>query len=208
MSVDERRETFARIYARNEWSGTESLSGPGSGSAATLIVANVLRELVISLEIESVVNLACGDDFWTPDLPGYVGIDIAPAAIARARKSHPERSYLVGDIRTLVPPGDLLILRDALQHLPLADGVAILETIRSSGGKWLLASTYLGRSSRHPGETNVDVPAGGYYCPDLVAPPFSLLGPRRLYPDGYDYQDPTVVRDPTKFLGLWKIDEL
>lgn len=208
MTVDDLRDRFDEIYRRNEWNGRESLSGPGSGTKATRAVRAIVRDLVDELDCESVVNLGCGDDYWTPDLPGYVGVDVASAAIARARSRHPERSYLVGDVRALCPPGDLVVLRDVIQHLPLADGRAILETIRGSGSKWLLASTYLDSSTRHPAPVNVDVPIGGYYCPDLVAPPFSLLGPRRLYPDGFGYDVDDVVRDPSKYLGLWKIDEL
>lgn len=201
MTVDVLADRFARIYRRNEWNGRESLSGPGSGTAATRPIVDVLLELVAELEISTVVNLCCGDDFWTPELPGYVGVDVVPAAIARARLFHPERSYLVGDARALCPPADLVLLRDAIQHLPLDDGRRVLETVRGSGSTWLLASTYLDTR-------NVDVRAGECYAPDLVAPPFSLIGPRRLYPDGFDWTEPDVVRDPTKYLGLWRIDEL
>lgn len=196
---------FDRIYARNVWNGRVSLSGPGSDPNATKMLAGVLSALASELEIESFVNAGCGDDLWTPALPGYVGIDGVGLAIARARRRHPERTYLVGDIRESVPRGNLVLLRDVVQHLPLEDGVRILSRIRESGSSWLLASTYSGPSPRHPGRVNADVAPGDYYCPDLTAPPFDLPEPERVYPDGFDYDDPTRIADPSKWLGLWRL---
>lgn len=199
---------FERIYLRNGWNGRVSLSGPGSDPNATARIRGVLAGLVRELEIESVTNAGCGDDLWTPDLPGYIGIDVVGFAIARARRRHAERAYLVGDIRESVPIADLVVLRDVVQHLPLEDGVRVLAAIRASGSSWLLASTYTGPSSRHPGAVNADVEPGGYYCPDLTAPPFSLPEPDRLYPDGFDYEDPGEIADPAKWLGLWRISTI
>lgn len=191
--------TFARIYAENRWNGVESLSGPGSGTAATAPVAKAILGLVAELGVHSVLDAACGDSFWMPDLPGYIGMDIAPEAVDLAQRAHPERAYLVGDVRrTLVPAFDLVIFRDAMQHMPLADGVKALESIKRSGSRWLLASTYAG------GE-NVDVPDGDYFSPDLIGAPYLLGVPNRLIPDGYHYDDSPGIRDPGKFLGLWKL---
>ncbi len=192
-------DVFADIYRHNRWNGVESRSGPGSGSAATARLREELVTLVQELGVRSVLDAACGDGYWMPDLPGYVGIDVAPEAIRRAQARHPDRRYAVGDVRFLpLPAFDLVISRDAMQHLPLADVTAILAAIRSSGSRWLLASTYVGGQ-------NVDVRAGQFYCPDLTAEPFALGDPDRLIPDGYDYATPGVIRDPQKFLGLWRL---
>ena len=163
---------FDTIYKHNAWNGVESRSGPGSGTAATEQVARELVALVAELGITSVLDAACGDGFWMPDLPGYLGIDVAPEAVRLARRNHPDRRYLNIDVRALRAdepgrPHDLVIFRDAMQHMPLSDGLAALDTIRAFGSRWLLASTYVG------GE-NVDIEAGDCYWPDLEAEPFSL----------------------------------
>lgn len=195
---------FSRVYQTNAWNGRESLSGPGSGYAATAHVGPAIVALVAELGVASVLDAACGDGLWMPELPGYVGIDVAPEAIHRARRNHPGRCYLVGDARALtMPPAtllpvDLVILRDAIQHLSFADGIATLNAIRSSGARWLLASTYVG------GE-NVDIVTGEHYSPDLNAAPFSMGEPLRLIPDGYSYHDPALIRDRRKMLGLWAL---
>ena len=59
-----------------------------------------------------------------PTCPGYLGVDVAPEAIARARLNHPDRRYLVIDaVKGQLPDADLVIVRDVLQHLPARDGV-------------------------------------------------------------------------------------
>jgi SAM-dependent methyltransferase len=190
---------FSDIYRRNLWNGVESLSGPGSGPSATTLLARDLVHLAADLGIDSFLDAACGDGFWMPDMPGYLGIDVAPEALERAQVRHPERVYLVGDVATL-PLGsfDLVFCRDAMQHLPLADGQRILDAIRATGSRWLLASTYIDGQ-------NEDIAAGDFYSPDLMVEPFRLGLPRRLIFDGYSYEEPIRVRDVHKHLGLWAL---
>lgn len=189
---------FSRIYQRNEWNGVETRSGPGSGDAATRSLGVLLDFLVGYIGVRSVVDAACGEGYWQPPLPGYVGLDIAPEAIERARLLHPDREYRVHDVRKGCPKADLVICRDAIQHLSLADGRAVVNAIRHSGSRWFLGSTYIG------GE-NVAIRTGDFYCPDLEQRPFGLP-PAFLYArDGYDYNDGSRVRDPRKMLGLWQL---
>lgn len=190
---------FADIYRTNAWAGAESLSGPGSGDAATASMRAAVSALVVELGVRSVLDAACGDGYWMPELPGYLGVDIAAQAIARAQARHPARLYAVGDVRVLaLPRFDLVIVRDAIQHLSLADGLAVLAAVRATGSGWLLASTY-------DGGKNVDIAAGDCYAPDLEAPPFALGPPARTIFDGYHYHPTDEVRDPRKHLGLWRL---
>lgn len=190
---------FADIYRTNAWNGVESLSGPGSGDAATRHVAPAIAELVDYLGVRSVLDAACGDGHWMPDLPGYIGIDVARPAIKRARARHPDRTYLVGDIATMdLPVCELVIVRDAIQHLSLRDGMAVLSRLMASGATWLLASTYIGSE-------NEDIETGHFYSPNLWAEPFNLGGCTQTIFDGYGYDDPDEVRDDRKLLGLWRL---
>lgn len=193
---------FDDIYRRNAWHGAESRSGPGSGSAATGPVAAAILELVDELEITTVLDVGCGDGYWLPDLPGYVGIDVSAEAIALASARHPGRRYEVGDVRDAPaqsgPTWGLILWRDALQHLSLEDGLASLAGILRTEPRFLLASTFVG------GE-NVDIATGDAYSPDLTAEPFSLPAPDRLIFDGYGYASAGEIRDPRKHLGLWAL---
>jgi SAM-dependent methyltransferase len=190
---------FSDIYRMNAWQGDESLSGPGSGSTATAHLAADIVAMVAELDIRSVLDVACGDGYWMPDLPGYTGIDVAPEAIELARARHPERRYLVGSAATVrLPRADLVIFRDALQHLSFRDGLAALSAIRESRPRYLLASTYIGSE-------NIDIPTGACYSPNLEAPPFNFSPPVRLLFDGVSYHDADLIRDPAKHMGLWVI---
>lgn len=194
---------FDRIYRTNAWNGKESRSGPGSGYAATETIARELAALVAELGVTSVLNAGCGDDLWTPDLPDYAGIDVSREAILSARARHPQRRYAVDDVRRFVArpvfePFDLVIIRDAIQHLPLVDGREVLEAVSRSRARWVLASTFVGGM-------NVDVAIGEAYSPDLMAEPFWMGQPERLIFDGWGYEDGTAVRDPRKHLGLWRL---
>jgi SAM-dependent methyltransferase len=154
-----------------------------------------LLSIVALVDARSVLDAACGDGFWMPDLPGYIGVDLVPAAVERARARHPHRDLRVADIRRdPLPAVDLVILRDVLQHLPLADARAVLANIAGSGSRWLLASTYAGG-------INIDVADGGDWCPDLQAPPFDLPAPVARIFDGWGWEDPDEIRDARKWLG-------
>lgn len=190
---------FSDIYRGNRWNGTETRSGPGSSLAPTHRISAAIVALVAELGITSVLDAACGEGFWQPDLPGYLGIDVAPEATEAARRNHPDREYRVADVAGGCPRADLVICRDAMQHLSLADGLALLSAIRASGSPWLLASTYV------DGE-NVAVRTGGFFRPDLEAGPFGMPPALRLYHDGLDYRTGDTLRDRGKMLGLWRLD--
>lgn len=193
-----RGAVFSRIYRDNVWNGTETRSGPGSGTSATTLLAQGILEVVRWLGVTSVVDAACGEGYWQPELPGYLGLDIAPEAIEVARQLHPEREYRQADVAQGCPAADLVLCRDAIQHLSLRDGVAVLEAIRRSGSRWLLASTYVG-------SRNVAVATGGYFEPNLEAAPYGMPPALLLLHDGYDYAVPGQLRDPRKMLGLWRL---
>lgn len=192
---------FDRIYRSNAWHGVESRSGPGSGSASTCRVAGAIVQLVAELGVASVLDAACGDGFWMPDLPGYVGVDVSREAIRLARARRPDREYIVGDVATIaLPRRELVFTRDAMQHLSLHDAATALASIRATMPRWLLASTYVGGR-------NIDVPTGSYFEPDLTAEPFGLGKPERMIFDGWSWEEPVTVRDPRKHLGLWRLDD-
>lgn len=192
-------DVFEGIYQANAWNGVESLSGPGSGPAATSHLARDIVDLVAELHIPSVLDVACGDGFWMPHLPGYIGVDVSETALRLARERHPRRAYILGDVRDIyLPSFGLVIVRDVIQHLPLADGAALLDAVSRTRPRYILASTYLDGD-------NVDIEAGGSYRPDLEREPFAKAKPVRLLFDGYTYHDPDAIRDPGKHLGLWRL---
>lgn len=189
-----RSTIFESIYRRNSWNGTETRSGPGSTHGATLRLQRILPELMAGLGAYSILDASCGEGNWMPDLPGYVGVDISASAITIARAKHPDRRYLIRDICVdELPTVDVVFCRDALQHLSLAEGLVALRNFRLTRATWLICST-------HEGGLNVDISTGGYYEPDMQAPPFSLGTPWMMVEDGsWDGCEPY----PDKYMGVW-----
>lgn len=190
---------FSDIYRGNRWNGQESLSGPGSGDAATEAVRPQIQQLVAELDIMSVLDYGCGDGYWMPYLPGYVGYDPTPEAINRARQLHPDRQYTCYPI-PISARFDLVICRDVIQHLSYDSALKALDDIWNVRPKYLLASTYRGTQ-------NFDIPDGGAYSPNLQDQPFGFPEPMRWIFDGYYYHqhDTGQVRDSQKYLALWRI---
>lgn len=190
--------TFDRIYRDNLWNGTESRSGPGSGIAPTRNIAKQITDLIRLLQVRSVLNVGCGDDFWTPEWPNYLGVDVSSEAIERAKNNHPDRLYRL--LPPELPESDLVICRDVLQHLSFASAKWLLAQMHDAG-KFLLLSTYMSVAQGH------DIEDGGYTEPNLMLEPFVLGAPMLLYFDGYSYDEidgRQAIRDPRKFLGLWR----
>jgi SAM-dependent methyltransferase len=194
---------FDRIYRHNLWNGQGSRSGPGSDPVATSHPRRSLLALMALIDPVSVLDVGCGDGAWMPDLPGYVGLDVSSVAIEAHAIRHPARTLLL-DRGEPYPRCDVVLTRDAMQHLSLDDGVALLTRALDTRPAWLIASTYTDGA-------NVDIPTGldaagaiTFYRPDLSAPPFGLGRPLLLIPDGYSYHDPDAIRDPGKFLGVWR----
>lgn len=193
-------DVFSDIYRGNVWNGVETRSGPGSGVAATARIRDVLLQLVDRFGIRSVVDAACGEAFWQPELPGYLGLDVAEEAIAVARQRHPDWQFEVHDIRESCPRADLVLVRDVIQHLSLEDGVSVIDAVRASGSTWLLASTF-----SHVVDATEPDGRYHYHEPNLEQPPFGLPPALELFRDGFDYDDPDRVRDWRKMLGLWRL---
>lgn len=191
-----RAARFRRIYQRNAWNGTETPAGPGSTQGATRHLQEVLPMILQELCARSVLDAGCSEASWMPELPGYVGMDIVPEAVARAQELHPDRHFVVGDfVSDPLPMVDAVICRDALQHLSLADGLTALRNFRTAGARYLLANS-------HRGGHNRDVPSGEWYEIDLEAPPFSLGAPIVETPDGW-WED--RERYPGKVFGAYRI---
>lgn len=192
-----RRSIFTRIYQRNEWRSAESRSGPGSELGQTQAIRAALPELVSSLGVRSMLDIPCGDFYWMRhvDLSGvnYIGADIVPDLIGRCRAatSSPSCEFRVLDlVRDHLPQVDLIFCRDCMVHFSNRLVVEALKNIKSSGSRYLLATTF------PEVEPNQDALTGYWRPVNLTTAPFCLPPPNLLIPDG---------SADGKALGLWDI---
>ncbi len=192
---------FGQIHDQKSWRGS-SVSGTGSDPDATAPLLAALPALLAGLGVRTILDAPCGDGNWMAELDypleHYTGLDVVPAVVAAATAAHGSatREYRVGDlIRDPLPVADLVLCRDCLVHLPLAEGADALANIRRSGATWLLATTFPSRGA------NADIRMGRWRPLNLCLPPFSLPAPEALVSERFA-ADPLYA---DKSLGLWRL---
>ncbi|MGE3510856.1 MAG: trans-aconitate 2-methyltransferase [Vicinamibacterales bacterium] len=172
-------DTFNRIYAEGTWGkdvAGRGISGTGSTLAITREYRVYVEEFMKKHRVTSVVDAGCGDWSFSSAIDwgdaSYLGIDIASDVIAGVRERHQKGRirFQVGDITEELPPADLLISKDVLQHLSneLVHKF-IRNNLRKGKYKWVLLTNDRGSS-------NQDVASGGYRAIDLAASPFEVQG--------------------------------
>ncbi len=197
---DKRQEAFSRIYREERW-GEAAASGGGSTLDYTAPVRSTLKQVIDSHEITSMLDVACGDFGWMPTVLDslarsfrYVGSDIVPELISEHSGAYPQHEFHVIDfVRDPLPVCDLILCRDALQHLAVQDIHVALENFSQSGAKYLLATTHL---RRFGWRNRRNKRTGQCLDRNLLLPPFSLPDPIVIFSE----QDAGH-----KFLGLWKL---
>ena len=216
-----RRETFEGIYSGHSWGGG-SRSGPGSDPEHTVsYVRFVGRWLECHPECRRIVELGCGDWVTTRLIPlgpqhSYLGLDIVPEIIASNRENFqsPNVRFECSDFLSNTPPGgDLLLIKDVLQHLsnrsvheflqkilPQFRYAIITNDIRKYKEQRLLGILVFRRDLQQP---NMDAPDGGSRPLKLDESPFCLTAIQRLrYPVVLRKEPPRVVYE--KDILVWR----
>jgi SAM-dependent methyltransferase len=182
------RDIFSKIYERHDWLGS-SRSGPGSDPERTVEYRKLLQQFLKEHNIRSVVDLGCGD--WSSsrlvDWTGidYIGVDVAESVVT-ANQACYGRSNIsfrcVDATRQPLPEADLLIAKEVLQHLPIADVQTILEKAKSYPFALVVNDISHEKRSNWKGlwrwksicPTNTEIRTGSYRLLALQEPPFSL----------------------------------
>ena len=177
-------EAFQQVYATGMWDPSSTAafdSGRGSGGAAAENYTALVLDFIRAQQIKSITDLGCGDfrigARLAPSVDRYTGVDIVPELIDY-HQSHSSNDRVQFACRNLLtdalPPADLCLLRQVLQHLSNEE----IETAlgRVSQYKFVLISEHV---PTRPRSYNADKPHG----PDVRAfydsgvypdkPPFS-----------------------------------
>jgi SAM-dependent methyltransferase len=135
-----RAELFGRIYRHNHWGGRdgEFFSGLGSHTPEAIepYVAGVRGMLARMSAPPVVVDIGCGDGVAASRLAdlarSYVACDVVPALIEhdRRRFARENLAFMVLDaVVDALPAGDVVILKQVLQHLCNDDIAAIVRKL-------------------------------------------------------------------------------
>ena len=109
------------------------------------------------------------------------------------------RPRLIDERHTALPAADVVLCRDCLVHLSLANIARVLDNVRRSGAAFLLTTTFTDH------DVNEDIDDGDWRVINLERPPFNLPPPMAVIVEGCiegagDYAD--------KSLGLWRVEDL
>ena len=163
-------QVFSRIYRDNEWQG----SGPGSTAETSFEYRYFLESFLRTNRIRSVLDVGCGDWRFSRYIPWegvqYVGMEVVPDVVEANRRRYACDSvrFVCADARSVeLPPADLLIMKDVLQHWTNAEVAEFLPRVRAY--RFALITNTTNRV-----EANRDCPTGGYRYLDLTRPPFSV----------------------------------
>ena len=210
------QEKFENIYRTNQWGSVADNggSGDGSNSAATQYTMSCIRAVVNKYELTSMADAPCGGMHWMPtllrDLRGdfpdfrFFGVDIVRSVIEANQAKFVNETWMQFNVldftQTSVPDDVQLILcRDALQHLPLEKAIDALELFAKSKARFLLVGSYFGADN-----TNRQIDAGDYYDINLTLEPFALAGYQHVYRE----HTQELITAPEKHLLLYSISYL
>ncbi|MBV9216934.1 MAG: class I SAM-dependent methyltransferase [Acidobacteria bacterium] len=167
------RDRFEEIYRSAEWGGD---SGEGSRPIYTKGYVEFLNTFLKENAIKSVVDLGCGDwQFsrsidWGP--AAYLGVDVARPIVDANRKMYSRANVRFeecsGDPKEL-PPADLLLVKDVLQHLSYTNIDRVLASL--SNYKFSLITNCVDPKKA---TVNRDIEDGDFRYLDLRLEPFLL----------------------------------
>lgn len=115
-------QIFSEIYEKNFWTNG---SGPGSSVEATLPYRTLLTNLIQSLKIKSIGDIACGDmqfmSLINLGMVDYTGYDVVSKVIETDRRMFPGLRFECVDLITdtdKISPCDMMLVKDLFIHWP------------------------------------------------------------------------------------------
>lgn len=189
---------FEAIYRQRLWKNPESASGYGSTMLATKTVRASIEQLIGTHGILSILDAPCGDFNWMSQVQfegKYVGCDIVADLIARnqERFGNGAREFCQRNIcHDPLPVSDLVLCRECLNHLSLAEAQLAIANLTRAARKILVLT-------HHPTVTiNVDQTSSFRFRPlNFTCHPFGLRAPDALI-DEREYE-------PGKTLAVWDL---
>lgn len=191
MTAEATKKAFEDIYRKAGWGtngGDAGVSGYGSTMEATAVYRTFLQQFMKDADVKTVVDAGCGDWESTQALDwkgiDYKGYDIVESVIERDKKrfEKPNVHFFTADIvETELPPADLLIVKQVLQHLPNASVTKFLKQLPKYKHALIMNSV----SPRNLSADNRDIVPGYFRLLDITRAPFGVVGAKVLtYWDG------------------------
>jgi len=140
---------FSKVYKENLFHGTVSKSGNGSDLTQTETLRLELPTLFKKLEINSILDLPCGDFYWMSKVVSkdlvYTGADVVPELILKLNSEYKgkNRNFLEINIANKkIEKYDAIFCRDLFVHLSNKDIAKSLKNIIDSESTYLFTTTF------------------------------------------------------------------
>ncbi|SFN17855.1 Methyltransferase domain-containing protein [Chitinophaga sp. YR627] len=121
------KEIFSDIYKNNDWGGEpgEFYSGDGTYSPNIPLYVNLVESLIKEKNIQSVLDIGCGDFRVMSQVVekvdiNYTGADVVPDLIKRNQEKFANARIQFMELNAVddeLPKADLVTIRQVLQHL-------------------------------------------------------------------------------------------
>ena len=203
LAVPARSAEAVALWADYPPDDVGSRSGPGSSLEQTAALRAELLPLLARHDVAGLVDAPCGDVNWMRHIDlgmlDYLGVDLSEECLAVARRALPgdRRRFVRLDLlHESLPTSDLVLCRDLLVHLSFRDALGVLAHLVASGSRWLLTTTFPGRTE------NVDIATGGWRPLNLRLPPFDLPEPTEVLVEGCTENGGAYA---DKSLALWPL---
>lgn len=169
---------FTRVYATKEWGIG---SGEGSNPSNAAIYIDLLQSYFYDQRFKTIVDLGCGDwqimnHITIPNDKVYIGYDVVPSLITTNTERFKANNVTFMNIAGLKEfneiniTGDLLVVKDVLQHWPIAEIKYFIKNILPKFKYALITNEYLTDSP----EINSEISLGAFRSLNLAAEPFLL----------------------------------
>lgn len=173
MFTNSNQQVFDSIYKNNSW-----IFGSGIGSIATFNkpFINFINEYLRDhTDIHTVVDIGCGDwqigRHFELGERKYIGCDVSEFILKKveSRFASPHiRFQQLDAVSDMLPKGDLIIVKDVLQHLSLADAARILQKLEGYKHVIIQNDVYQAQVA------NKEILNGGFRPLDIRLAPFRL----------------------------------
>ena len=198
-----RQNRFSKIYENKVWlegKNTGALSGQGSEFENTENVRKWLPETLIKIKADTLLDIGCGDWTWMQHIKlpcKYIGVDIVPSVIEENRvkfKINNVRFEVLDAVESPLPSSDVILCREVIFHLSLADAKKLLKNITMSNAQFFIATTDTEASM------NADIQTGDFRNINLQLKPFNFSAPLITVNDNKIFNG--------RKLAVWRLSDL
>ena len=172
---------FDHIYKAGMWSdGNSPGSGTGSTAAGNAGYLSLL-DWIMQQQIRSIVEVGCGDFELMQHAKlqkgvTYHGYDVSTEAIRRAqRHARSGVRFSVSLPNQTYERADLVIIKDVLQHLPMADVALILSQLPKYRAAIIVNDVLPGAPNADTDHRGRPMMPGNYRPLDVQRPPFGVV---------------------------------